>query len=248
MQNVLGGSIGGEHFSTIYGDLINKITINREVKEMGQFTLCSTYSIVLIVLQREWLTALSYDGSNTKEIERKTFVCDILCSQRIFTRIKKQVWQHCPRPYKSASRISWPFLEAPAWQFKSGVQIEKSNVDGLLKSQTVGESCLKELIKDWIKAPSETKIRLFNTIPLENIATRSKKQKKQEKKFDVLKEDCQVFGLLVAEVKTPEEALIDPLTPIPQALANPDNSLRQVCKATLNHLVTLCQRIMPISF
>ena len=64
----------------------------------------------------------------------------------------------------------------------------------------------------------------------------------------MLKEDCQVFGLLVAEVKTPEEALVDPLTPIPQALANPDNILRQVCKATLNHLVTLCQRIMPISF
>ena len=41
----------------------------------------------------------------------------------------------------------------------------------------------------------------------------------------MLKEDCQVFGLLVAEVKTPEEALVDPLTPIPQALANPDNSL-----------------------
>ena len=64
-----------------------------------------------------------------------------------------------------------PFLEAPAQHFKSGVQIEESIVDGLLKCQTIGECFLKGLIKDWIKAPSETKISLFDTIPLENIAT-----------------------------------------------------------------------------
>ena len=64
-----------------------------------------------------------------------------------------------------------PFLEAPAQHFKSGVQTEESIVDGLLKCQTIGECLLKGLIKDWIKAPSETKIILFDTIPLENIAT-----------------------------------------------------------------------------
>lgn len=85
---------------------------------------------------------------------------------------------------------------------------------------TVGEGPLKELIKDQIKAASETKISLFNTIPLEDIIAGLKKEKKQEKKIDMLKEDCQGFGLLVGKVKALEEAFRDLLTTIPLAMAN----------------------------
>ena len=42
-------------------------------------------------------------------------------------------------------------------------------VEGLTKSQAVGEGRLKELIEDQIKTASETKISLFDTIPLKNI-------------------------------------------------------------------------------
>ena len=78
---------------------------------------------------------------------------------------------------------------------------------------------MKELIKDQIKAASETKISLFNTIPLEDIITGLKKEKKQEKKIDMLK-DCQGFGLLVGKVKALEEAFRDLLTTIRLAMAN----------------------------
>lgn len=78
---------------------------------------------------------------------------------------------------------------------------------------------MKELIKDQIKAASETKISLFNTIPLEDIITGLKKEKKQEKKIDMLK-DCQGFGLLVGKVKALEEAFGDLLTTIPLAIAS----------------------------
>ena len=78
---------------------------------------------------------------------------------------------------------------------------------------------MKELIKDQIKAASETKISLFNTIPLEDIITGLKKEKKQEKKIDMLK-DCQGFGLLVSKVKALEEAFGDLLTTIPLAMAS----------------------------
>lgn len=44
--------------------------------------------------------------------------------------------------------------------------------------------------------------------------------------------------MLVGKIKTPEKTLAHPLTTIPLALANPDNSLRQGSKATLrNHLI-----------
>ena len=64
-----------------------------------------------------------------------------------------------------------------------------------------------------------------------------KKEKKKAKQIDVLKEDRQAFGLLVGKVKSPEEALEYPLTKLPFALADPDNTLRQGNKSTLrNHL------------
>ena len=115
-------------------------------------------------------------------------------------------------------------VKSTSQSLKSGVQIEESIVDGLLKSQTIGKWRLKEFIEDGIKAPGKTKINLFNTIPRENIATGLKKEK-QEKKIDVLKEDRQVFGLLVGKFKTLGEALAHPLTTIPLALAKPDSSL-----------------------
>ena len=67
------------------------------------------------------------------------------------------------------------------------MQIEESIVNGLFKSQTVGEERLKEFIKDQIKAPSKTKISLFDTVPRENVATGLKKEKKREKEIDLAK-------------------------------------------------------------
>ena len=115
---------------------------------------------------------------------------------------------------RNNSRIILPFFRSSRLTF----QIRSPNWRKHCR-WTVGEGPLKELIKDQIKAASETKISLFNTIPLEDIITGLKKEKKQEKKIDMLK-DCQGFGLLVSKVKALEEAFRDLLTTIPLAMAS----------------------------
>ena len=130
-----------------------------------------------------------------------------------------------------------PFLEAPARHFKSGVEIDKDIINGLLSSQEIGEASLKTFIEERVKATDDIKISIFEPIKRQKLATGLKKEKKTQKSIDILKEDRQAFGLLVGKVKTPEEALAHPLTTIPLALANPDNTLRQGSKATLRNFL-----------
>ena len=53
------------------------------------------------------------------------------------------------------------------------------------------------------------------------------KVKVKNNTLDVIKEDRQAFGLLVGKVQTPSEALKYPLTTVPLALVEPDQTLRQ---------------------
>ena len=67
------------------------------------------------------------------------------------------------------------------------------------------------------------------------------REKKANKKMNVLKEDRQASGLLVGKVSTPAEALAYPLTSVPLALADPDKSLKSqnIKSALQNKLISL---------
>jgi len=60
---------------------------------------------------------------------------------------------------------------------------------------------LKEFLRVRIKAKTENKKIIFDTIPRENIAIGLKKEKKREKKIDVLKEDRKRLDCSLAKSK-----------------------------------------------
>ena len=98
-----------------------------------------------------------------------------------------------------------------------------------------------------------SRVSFFDPISKMNIKTGMEKEKKANKKVDILKEDRQAFGLLVGKALTlfypppckigltPAEALAHPLTSVPLSLADPDKSLRsQNTKSILrNELISL---------
>ena len=56
--------------------------------------------------------------------------------------------------------------------------------------------------------------------------------------MEVLKEDCQAFGLIVSKAFSFEEAFAHPITTFPLSAATPDGNLRQSEKASLrNYLI-----------
>jgi len=60
---------------------------------------------------------------------------------------------------------------------------------------------LKEFLRVRIKAKTENKKIIFDTIPRENIAIGLKKEKRREKKIDVLKEDRKRLDCSLAKSK-----------------------------------------------
>ena len=185
MENGVGGSMIGEQFSEIHTDLITETTINRDVKvrdhPMGRGYSTSERTIdnfiktshLMAAIQRKFKEKLSHMTS---------------FSHKLVSPVSRSKYDNTiPGLTNHSQNLFYYFLEAPAQHFKSGVQIEESIVNGLFKSQTVGEERLKEFIKDQIKAPSKTKISLFDTVPRENVATGLKKEKKREKEIDLAK-------------------------------------------------------------
>ena len=65
-----------------------------------------------------------------------------------------------------------------------------------------------------------------------------KKKKKSPKEEEVLKEDCQAFGLIFSKALSFEEAFAHPITRFPFRAATPDGNLRQSEKTSLrNYLI-----------
>lgn len=60
---------------------------------------------------------------------------------------------------------------------------------------------MKKFLRVRIKAKTENKKIIFDTIPRENIAIGLKKEKKREKKIDVLKEDRKRLDCSLAKSK-----------------------------------------------
>ena len=90
-----------------------------------------------------------------------------------------------------------------------------------------------------MKAPEEKRIDFFTSIPKSKIRTGLEKVKIKNNALDMVKEDKQVFGILVGKVRTPSEALKYPLTTVALALTEPDQTLRQLStKATMRGLLS----------
>ena len=131
-----------------------------------------------------------------------------------------------------------PFLNGPARHMKTGAEIGRDIVEGLLSSTDAGEKQYNDFYVTRLKATGEDRTNFFEKITNLKIKTGQEKSKKEPKAVNVLKEDRQAFGLLVGKATSPAEAHSYPLTTIPLALATPDRDLRQVSKAALrNYLI-----------
>ena len=89
-----------------------------------------------------------------------------------------------------------PFDEQPARKSKTGEVVEENIIKGLLSSSILGENLLLEFINKRL-LPSVERVDLFLPINNPKLETGLKKKKQTPKIINVLKEDKQIFGLLV---------------------------------------------------
>ena len=143
LANGFGGSMCGEPFPTIHGDLITETTINREVKVRGG-PMRGVYSTSEKTSDAFIKTSHIMATIRSKLKEKLAFVTssahkEITPDSRIqHDNVVKDLINQL-RGYFN------PFIEAPARHFKTGVEIEPNVIKGLLSSQEIGEEVTKPL-------------------------------------------------------------------------------------------------------
>ena len=116
----------------------------------------------------------------------------------------------------------------------TGVEIDVNIVSDLLLSTEIGNERFTKSVEERMKAPEEKRIDFFANIPKSKIRIGLEKVKVKNNTLDVIKEDRQAFRLLVGKVQTPSEVEKYPLTTVPLAMTEPNQTLRQQStKATL---------------
>ena len=130
-----------------------------------------------------------------------------------------------------------PFDQGPARHLKSGTEIDKDIIQGLLGSTKTGEMLLEGFIETRVRRTGENRVHFAAPIRNPKIKTGLEKTKKEPKIVNILREDKQAFGALVGKSTSAEEAHSYPLTSIPLALASPERNLRQGTKADLRNLL-----------
>ena len=235
LQNGFGGSISGEPFSTVHGDLITETTINREVKTRGG-PMQGGFSTDITAVDTFMKTSHIIANLRVKLKERlKVFTKSSHNETSKGARKKHDVMTQ--RLVSKLDSYFDPFLAGPARHFKTGIQIDQAVINGLLSSTQLGNGMFQEFVETRLKEVDD-RISIFERVCNPKLKTGLEKPKKVPKIISSLKEDRQAFGAMTGRKMSPEELLSYPLTSVPLALASPDGDLRQGSKASLrNHLI-----------
>ena len=102
-----------------------------------------------------------------------------------------------------------PFSNDAPRHLPTGKIIEAAIVSDIIRAPELGLSQYKAFINDrFIKGT----IKFYNPIKKNKLNTGIKKTKTSRKAEDILKEDCQAFGTIIAKVLTLDEAFQYPIT------------------------------------
>ena len=221
--NGCGGSLSGDKFSTIHGDLITETTINRKVKVRGG-PMRGGYSTSLPNIDT-FIKTSHLMAKIRRKMKEKLNVLTTSVHKELTPGARKH---HDAVVSKLASKVMSyfdPFIDGPALHFETGQDIDSSIINGLLTSDSLGEDLLQNFIKKRLMAPEKEKVGPFDTISKAKLKTGLEKKKKNNKVLDIIKEDPQAFSLMVGKVGSAAEALAFPITTVPLVLAEPDMTL-----------------------
>ena len=243
LNDGFGGSITGQSFSTIHGDLITETTINREVEVRGG-PMRGGYS-TSFEANDAFIKTSHLMAKIRGKLKEKLNVLSSTVHKEVTPAARSRHDTIVTRLEVTLKDYFDPFVDGPARHFATGAEIDGNIIYSLLNSDDIGEVSLAKFLKDRIMKTNDDRISIFDSITKSKIKTGMEKEKKESRKLDILKEDKQAFGLLVGKVSTPADVLAFPLTTIPLALADVDKTLRsQTTKAVLrNHIIETAKAV-----
>ena len=221
-ENGFGGSISGEPFSSIHGDLITEL-FNKETKRTRgpmRAGFSTNHKAV-----NEWITTIHIHGRVREEFKKLLMLKTSSKHKELTNGGKIKHYNHVLSLKKTSDDYGVnPFEESIAKCLTTGVEIDESIRKDVMLAPIVGEKLFMQFVNERLKKGTTSFLSPI-TKPKLNIGI--VKPKKTKKALDVMKEDRQAFGILVAKSVSLEEAFKFPITSVPLAAANPDSTLRQ---------------------
>ena len=232
LERGMGGSISGDAFSTIHGDLITEL-FNKETKGTGG-PFRSGFSTNIEAVNK-WVRTIHIHATLRKALRTALHIKSSSKHKEITDRGKKLHQEHV----KSLKKIlvgygTDPFSSDPPKCISTGSEIPDDIVADMIRAPQLGESQYKDFV---LKRLVSNTIGFFTPIKKNKLKTGIEKTKNTPKTTTVLKEDCQAYGIIIAKSISKEEAFSHCVTSVPLSVATPEGELRQSDKASLRNFL-----------
>ena len=231
------------HFATKHGDLETE-HFNRETKGTAA-PFRSGYSTNMHAVNR-WIKTTHCHAKIRKAVKKQFRIFTSSVHKELTPKNRRLHHDHVValktklREYRAE-----PFKPGPARNIVTGKEIDTSIVNGLLNAADKGDAQLKKFTHDVFVAGTKN---IFNTITKNSIKTGIVTKKKPCKTVDILKEDKQVFGLIISKCASKEEGFSFPMTYYPLPIAKSEELLYSSDKAKFrNDVIGESYSNLPLS-
>ena len=223
-----GGSITGDSFSMMHGDLITEL-FNKETKgTAGPFR--SGFS-TNIEAANSWVQTIHIHSMLRIALRKQLNIKTSSKHKESTNSGKKLHAEHVSNLKKTLRGYGVnPFSSDHPKCLSTGTEIDPAVVKDMLNASEIGNEAFSTFVSE--RLVEETK-SFFAPIKRIKLNTGILAKKKTIKAASVLKEDCQAFGLLVSKAVSLEEAFCFPITTFPLSIATPEGTLRQSDKSSL---------------
>ena len=233
----MGGSITGEKFSAIHGDLVTEV-FNKETKGTARPFRCGFSTDIGSV--NTWVNTIHIHKMLRTSLHKVLNMKTSSKHKEVAPRVKRLHNEHV-RSLKNKLRGYGvdPFSTGFPKHISKGIEINTSVAK-------IGMTQFKSFVEERLVKGT---VNFFAPIKKNKLQTGVKIKKKAPKAVEVLKEDCQAFGTIVAKSLSLKEAFRYPITSIPLSVAFPDGVLRQSEKASFRNFLieksNATSKIMP---
>ena len=228
----IGGSITGEKFSAIHGDLFTEL-FNKETKgTSGPFRSGFSTNIDAV---NSWVSTIHIHTLLRKELHKCIHMKTGSAHKEVTPRGRRIHAEHVQNLKEKLRGYGIdPFSKDPPRALSTGKVIDATIVADIGRAFDLGLSQYKAFITDRLVNGT---IDFYAPIRKNKLQTGIKKIKKSRKAEDVLKEDCQAFGTIISKALTLEEAFKYPITSLPLSIATVEGDLRQSDKASFRNFL-----------
>jgi hypothetical protein len=227
-----GGSLSGEKFSAIHGDLITEIYNGETKGTAGPFR--SGYSTDITTVNT-WVKTSHIHARVRTEFKKNINLCTSAVHKESTASAKELHVRHVSKLKQKLEDYQIdPFGSGAARHITNGKELDHQVVTDMLRAPDIGSEKYKQFVEDRLVKQT---VDFFQPIKKLKLRTGLSKQAKQPRKVSVLKEDRQAFGDLLSKSIDIEEAMQYPLTSVPLAIATPEGTLRPASKHLLRNFI-----------